>query len=112
MLVRGTPIGPFTWPLRGPRRADRRNVMLHAPGALRTPGGPPKRLIGNSRFNKKTYINVKNIKVIYRNFGFKNLGLPLEFRFLVGIGSSGAMIGSLCLNMVLVPSFDQQKQPN
>ena len=37
---------------------------------------------------------------LYNKFGFKNSGLTLAFRFLVGIGRSGVMIGRLCLNMV------------
>ena len=36
-----------------------------------------------------------------KKFGFKNSGLTLEFRSLVGIGRSGGMIGRCCLNMVL-----------
>ena len=42
----------------------------------------------------------KNFKKIYKKIGFKNSGLTLEFCLLVGIGRSGVMIGSLCLNMV------------
>ena len=34
-----------------------------------------------------------------KDFGFKNSGLTLEFRSLVGIGRSGVMIGRLRLNM-------------
>ena len=41
-----------------------------------------------------------DVSVLYEDFGFKNSGLTLEFRFLVGIGRSGVMIGRLCLNMV------------
>ena len=36
----------------------------------------------------------------YETNGFENSGLTLEFRFLVGIGRSGVMIGRLCLDMV------------
>jgi hypothetical protein len=44
-------------------------------------GVPKKELIGkSSRFS-------------YRKFGFKNLGLTLELRFLVGLGSSGRLVG-------------------
>ena len=32
-------------------------------------------------------------------FRFNNSGLTLEFRFLVGIGRSGVMIGRICLTM-------------
>ena len=49
---------------------------------------------------KKSIVLYENVRFSYNNFGSKNLGLTLEFRFLVGIGSSGVMIGSLCLNMV------------
>ena len=34
-------------------------------GALRTPGGPKKRLIGNSRFNRKTYGKLRQINKTY-----------------------------------------------
>ena len=43
--------------------------------------------------------------VLYAHVGFRNSGWTLEFRSLVGIGRSGWMIGSLCLNMV--PKFLQ-----
>ena len=35
-----------------------------------------------------------------KKIGFKNSGVTLEFRFLLGILRSGVMIGRLCLNMV------------
>ena len=37
--------------------------------------------------------------ILFFFIGFENSGLTLEFRFLVGIGRSGVMIGRLCLNM-------------
>ena len=37
----------------------------------------------------------KDFPDFYRNIGFKNSGLTLEFRSLVGTGRSGWMIGSL-----------------
>ena len=43
---------------------------------------------------------VVNICRFYIKNGLKNSGLTLEFCLLVGIGRSGVMIGSLCLNMV------------
>ena len=45
-------------------------------------------------------ITRESFNILYRNVGFKNSGLTLEFRFLVGIGRSGVMIGRVCLNMV------------
>jgi len=57
-------------------------------GALRTPGGPQKGLIGNYRFNKEF---VPDLCV--KHIGFKNSGLTLELRFLEGLGSSGELVG-------------------
>ena len=37
---------------------------------------------------------------MFKKIRVKNSGLMLEFRFLVGIGRSGFMIGRLCLNVV------------
>ena len=34
-----------------------------------------------------------------KTLGFKHSGLTFEFRVLLGIGRSGVMIGSLCLNV-------------
>ena len=45
-------------------------------------------------------IVVKVVNVFLKCLTSKNAGLLFEFRFLVGIGRSGMMIGSLCLNMV------------
>ena len=44
-------------------------------------------------------INI-DLEFLYEHFGLNNSGLTLEFRFLVGIGRSGVMIGSFYLNMV------------
>ena len=49
-----------------------------------------------SKFNSRD----KNSVLYLKKVGFKNSGLTLEFCLLVGIGRSGVMIGSLCLNMV------------
>ena len=52
----------------------------------------------------QTFILVNLIVVIrfvlYTDIRFKNSGLMLEFRFLVGIGRSGVTIGRFSLNMV------------
>ena len=49
---------------------------------------------------KDRFPNILGLDEGIEHFGFKNSGLTLEFRFLVGIGRSGVMIGRLCLNMV------------
>ena len=46
--------------------------------------------------------------ILYNNFEFKNSGLTLEFRFLVGIGRSGVMIGRFCLNIVFYLLHDAE----
>ena len=38
--------------------------------------------------------------VSYEIFGFKNSGLMIELRLLVGIGRSWVMLGRICLDMV------------
>ena len=53
----------------------------------------------NSQFQFKMSRNPYFL-CLYKNFGFKHSGWTLEFRSLVGIGRSGWMIGSLCLDMV------------
>ena len=40
------------------------------------------------------------VSASYKCFGFKNSGLMIEFRLLIGIGRSGEMIGRICLDMV------------
>ena len=74
----------------------------------------PKR--ANSKFQANKEILYENFKLIYKNIGFKNSGLTLEFCLLVGIGRSGVVIGSLCLNMVpnssVVTSYDQKQWVN
>ena len=37
----------------------------------------------------------ENLGLLYKQFGFKNSGLTLELRFLVGLGSSGRLVGSI-----------------
>ena len=52
----------------------------------------------------RSAVNSRELFRFYiKKFGFKKLGLTLEFRSLVGIGRSGGMIGRCCLNMV--PKF-------
>ena len=59
----------------------------------------PKKHIGThkkprSKANCREYLSVS-----YKNFRFKDSGLTFEFRFLVGTGRFGVMIGRLCLSM-------------
>ena len=52
-------------------------------------------------WTQRSAVNTREIlSVLYRNFGFKNSGWTLEFGLRVGVGRSGWMIGSLCLNIV------------
>ena len=62
------------------------------------PGAAAAVLVGG---RLRSAVNTReHCSVLYLKIGFKNSGLMLEFRFLVGIGRSGVMIGRLCLNMV------------
>ena len=59
--------------------------------SITTPDRPPPAAV---------MLVVKLFLVLYQRIGSTNSGLMTEFRLLVGIGRSGVMIGSFCLNMV------------
>ena len=56
------------------------------------------KILQNQKWAELEMSTIRN-ELWVNEIGFKNSGLTLEFRSLVGIGRSGVMIGRLCLNM-------------
>ena len=86
--------GLATWRVLGNNRI--RTSGGHVTAIINRPSPRGAQKKGNKKLIREFF------KILYKKFGFKNSGLTLKFRSLVGIGSSGVMIGSLCLNMVQI----------